>query len=65
MSGPESGASPPVARLREVSLRYGRTPALDGITLVLPAGCMVGVIGPDGVGKSTLCLLYTSDAADE
>jgi ribosome-dependent ATPase len=43
-----------VCRLREVRLHYGKTPALDGITLDLPAGCMTGVIGPDGVGKSSL-----------
>jgi ribosome-dependent ATPase len=44
----------PVARLLGVSQRYGRTLALDAVDLELPAGCMVGVIGPDGVGKSTL-----------
>jgi len=42
------------ARLQAVSHRYGETVALDGVTLTLPAGGMVGVIGPDGVGKSTL-----------
>ncbi len=47
----------PVARLTDVSLRYGETHALDGITLDLPAGCMVGLIGPDGVGKSSLMAL--------
>jgi len=46
-----------VARLTDVSLRYGETHALDGITLDLPAGCMVGLIGPDGVGKSSLMAL--------
>jgi ribosome-dependent ATPase len=43
---------PPVARLTDVGLRYGNRHALDAITLDLPAGCMVGLIGPDGVGKS-------------
>ncbi|WP_146213222.1 ribosome-associated ATPase/putative transporter RbbA [Plasticicumulans acidivorans] len=43
-----------VARLDGVSHRYGQVLALDGLTLELPAGCMVGLIGPDGVGKSTL-----------
>ena len=47
----------PVARLTDVSLRYGKTHALDAITLDLPAGCMVGLIGPDGVGKSSLLSL--------
>jgi ribosome-dependent ATPase len=44
----------PIARLQEVSLRYGKTLALDAITLDFPAGCMAGLIGPDGVGKSSL-----------
>lgn len=46
--------SPPVARLQEVSLRYGKTQALAAVSLDVPAGVMVGVIGPDGVGKSSL-----------
>jgi ribosome-dependent ATPase len=47
----------PAARLTDVSLQYGKTHALDGVTLDLPAGCMVGLIGPDGVGKSSLLAL--------
>ncbi|ABM17126.1 ribosome-associated ATPase/putative transporter RbbA [Marinobacter nauticus] len=43
-----------VARLEGVSHRYGETEALSDITLAFPPGCMVGLIGPDGVGKSTL-----------
>ncbi|ERP86965.1 multidrug ABC transporter ATP-binding protein [Marinobacter sp. ES-1] len=43
-----------VARLEGISHRYGETAALCDITLDFPAGCMVGLIGPDGVGKSTL-----------
>jgi ribosome-dependent ATPase len=54
---------PPAVRLREVSLRYGKTPALQGITLDVPAGSMVGVIGPDGVGKSTLFSLVAGARA--
>ena len=44
----------PVARLQGVTHRYGRMVALTDLTLALPAGRMVGLIGPDGVGKSTL-----------
>lgn len=44
----------PVARLVALTQRYGRTYALNEITVDLPAGCMAGFIGPDGVGKSTL-----------
>jgi len=47
----------PVVRLQGVSHRYGKTVALDGVTLQIPAGCMAGLIGPDGVGKSTLLAL--------
>ncbi|MHA3902076.1 ribosome-associated ATPase/putative transporter RbbA [Castellaniella sp. WN] len=44
----------PVARTLGLSHRYGKTRALDRIDLDIPAGRMVGLIGPDGVGKSTL-----------
>lgn len=46
-----------VVRLTNVALRYGDTHALAGITLDIPAGRMVGLIGPDGVGKSSLLAL--------
>tara|TARA_B100001245_G_scaffold234485_3_gene220129 strand:+ start:2703 stop:5441 length:2739 start_codon:yes stop_codon:yes gene_type:complete len=46
-----------VASLAQVSLQYGQTRALDSISLEIPAGCMVGLIGPDGVGKSSLLAL--------
>ena len=46
--------APYVARLERVSHRYGKVVALHDLTLALPAGRMVGLIGPDGVGKSTL-----------
>lgn len=48
-----------VASLDGVSLRYGDTMALDHIDLKIPAGCMVGLIGPDGVGKSSLLALIS------
>ena len=40
---------PPVAQLAGVSQHYGKTVALNNITLDIPARCMVGLIGPDGV----------------
>jgi ribosome-dependent ATPase len=49
-----SGAIKPAAYLENVTQRYGRVVALDDVTAVLPAGTMVGLIGADGVGKSTL-----------
>lgn len=50
-------ASGPVARAEGLSLRYGKVRALDGVSIDLPAGCIVGLIGPDGVGKSSLLAL--------
>ena len=47
-------ASKPVAKLAAVSHRYGKVTALNDLTLAIPTGRMVGLIGPDGVGKSTL-----------
>jgi ribosome-dependent ATPase len=46
-----------VARLTDISLQYGKTHALDAVSLDLPAGRMMGLIGPDGVGKSSLLSL--------
>jgi len=46
-----------VARLTGVTHRYRSTIALDAVDLELPAGCMIGFVGPDGVGKSTLLAL--------
>lgn len=43
--------------LRHVSQHYGENCALDDITLQIPARQMVGLIGPDGVGKSSLISL--------
>jgi len=53
----------PVALLRDVSLQYGDMLALDGVSIELPAGCMVGLIGPDGVGKSSLLSLISGARA--
>ncbi|MDD5304657.1 MAG: ribosome-associated ATPase/putative transporter RbbA [Elusimicrobia bacterium] len=40
-----------------VGLRYGKVRALDDVSLDVPAGVMAGLIGPDGVGKSSLLSL--------
>ena len=49
-----NGPAAVLARLAQVSHRYGSRIALDAVTLHIPRGCKVGVIGPDGVGKSSL-----------
>ncbi len=53
----------PVIRLDAVELSYGKTRALGGITLDIPAARMVGLIGPDGVGKSSLLSLVAGARA--
>jgi len=52
-----------VARLHEVGVRYGKICALDEVSLDIPAGCMAGLIGPDGVGKSSLLALIAGARA--
>lgn len=52
-----------VIRLSGVTLRYGAACALDGVTLAVPAGRMIGLIGPDGVGKSSLLALASGARA--
>ncbi len=49
-----SGGHEWVVELSSITQRYGKTVALDDITLQIPGGKMIGLIGPDGVGKSTL-----------
>lgn len=46
-----------VAAVEGVSHRYGAVVALDRVTLDIPAGSLVGLVGPDGVGKSSLLAL--------
>ena len=46
-----------VARVTGVSHRYGASIALAEVDLTIPSAKMIGVIGPDGVGKSTLLAL--------
>jgi len=48
---------PLVVQTRGLGLSYGKTRALDDVTLDIPTGRMVGLIGPDGVGKSSLLSL--------
>ena len=67
MTGPASGEAPAgggfFTRLKAVGLSYGKTWALDDITLDIPTGVMIGLIGPDGVGKSSLLALIAGARA--
>jgi len=41
-------------RIENVSLRYDRAPVLDDVSLEIPAGSFCAILGPSGIGKSTL-----------
>jgi phosphonate transport system ATP-binding protein len=43
--------------LQALTRRFGATTAVDGVSLVVPAGQMLGIIGRSGAGKSTLLRL--------
>ncbi len=53
----------PVVLLQQVSLAYKKTIALDDVSIDIPSGRMVGLIGPDGVGKSSLLSLVSGARA--
>ena len=53
----------PVVSIRNVTHHYGDVAALDNISIDFPRGIMVGVVGPDGVGKSTLLGLMAGSKA--
>ena len=68
--GSEPGASPeitdPILGIEDLSLWYGASRALDGISLRIPEKKITAFIGPSGCGKSTLlrCLNRLNDLVD-
>ena len=40
--------------LREVGFSYGRENVLEGVSMVLPAGAFIAVVGSSGAGKTTV-----------
>lgn len=48
---------------RDLTYRFDKITALDNISLDVPSGIIMGLIGPDGVGKSTLLSLITGSRA--
>lgn len=56
-AGEAAMTAPLAVDVRRVSHRYGKTTALESFSLSLPAGESIALVGPDGVGKSTLLAL--------
>jgi ATP-binding cassette subfamily B protein len=44
---------------RNLSFRYGDTPVLNNVSLTVPAGSSLAIVGPTGSGKSTLVNLIS------
>lgn len=43
----------PAIELLDLTPRYGKRTAVDGLRLTIPSGTIFGLIGPNGAGKST------------
>jgi branched-chain amino acid transport system ATP-binding protein len=51
---PRSGATPPILELRDIRAGYGTIEVVHGVSLEVPAGSVVALLGPNGGGKTTL-----------
>ncbi|MFJ3213197.1 ABC transporter ATP-binding protein [Streptomyces flaveolus] len=58
-----SGPAGAVLRLHDVRKAYGRRPVLRGVSLDVPRGCLLGIVGANGAGKSTLLRILVGQAA--
>ena len=49
-----AGAARPHLAVHDLSVRYGRTEAVSGVSIEVSRGALVTIIGANGAGKSTL-----------
>jgi ABC-2 type transport system ATP-binding protein len=61
-AGPVAASAPaaPVLSVERLRKTYGRTVALDDVSLSVPRGCFAVLLGPNGAGKTTLFNLATA-----
>lgn len=52
-----------VVSVNDLTLKYGQTTALDNLSIDIPTNIVIGLIGPDGVGKSSLLSLISGARA--
>jgi ABC-2 type transport system ATP-binding protein len=62
-AAPEAAAAEPAVVMDGVAKRFGDDVAVEGITLTVPIGTILGVIGPSGAGKTTTIRLLTGALA--
>lgn len=53
-----------VIQLNDVTKKFGERTLLDNLTINIPHGSIVGIIGPNGVGKTTLFRMITKQDED-
>lgn len=56
---PQSEAQPPALSFRTLGKHFGRTIAVNDLTLDIPMGSLYGLVGPNGAGKTTALSMAT------